>query len=205
MSTLIIGISGAARAGKNTVAEHIVAKYGALGVRQYALADALKEEIFDFLQDFNFAAQYNFVPEAGLPLIDATHVFSSREKVDFVDSVKPYLRSLLQTWGTEYRRARDESYWIDRLLERIVKEGPRVALITDVRFANELAVCHAAIKVEKIGQVEDAAVASHTSEREWRAYDFGPNVVRAAEGDLATLQRESERVFEDIIRRFRVH
>lgn len=204
MSTLIVGLCGAARSGKTTVAGYLVERYGSLGVRQFALADALKVELFDFFQSYNMAADRAFLPETGLPLIPYDRVFEDSVKISFIDENKERLRSWLQEWGTSYRRAQNPDYWIDRVLERIAEESPRVALLTDVRFLNELAICHVAVKVEKLGQREDAAVAAHVSEQEWRVWNFRENVVRAGEGDLRTLRAEAERVFEGIVKGFRV-
>lgn len=53
----------------------------------------------------------------------------------------PLMRSLLQQWGTEYRREQEPDYWITRLQARLsriaaAKVSPRI-VITDVRFPNE--------------------------------------------------------------------
>ena len=61
---------------------------------------------------------------------------------------KPYtseIRSLLQWWGTEYRRAQDTNYWVNYGMEQLetLKFGytdvPSLLVVfTDVRFANEV-------------------------------------------------------------------
>lgn len=45
----------------------------------------------------------------------------------------------LQWWGTEYRRAQNPDYWVDKLAERISHNSSenQVFVITDVRFENE--------------------------------------------------------------------
>lgn len=43
---------------------------------------------------------------------------------------------LLQWWGTEYRRAQNPNYWVDKLCESIPGTLD-VVMITDVRFPNE--------------------------------------------------------------------
>jgi len=222
MSTFIIGISGSAGAGKNTVADHIIAKYGrktlpvplapddlrwGMDVRQYALADALKIETYDLLAAADFYSYRSGFLVSNRPQPRWNEARTDAEKIAWVNANKNDLRKMLQLGGTEWRRAQEPDYWVNRLLERIAEDSPQIAVITDVRFENELAICHAAVKVEQIGQigqVEDPAVASHVSEREWRKHDFRDNVIRAAKGDLETLQRESERVFEQILTRFHV-
>jgi hypothetical protein len=215
--TFVLALCGAAGAGKNTVADHLVATYGRLGgakvpkndgpmdLRQYALATELKLEVYNWLEAAEAmcaAGKKLNVPGGVWPSYKAGR--SDAQKIEWINENKNHLRSVLQIWGTQYRRAQDDSYWVDRLLERIAEDSPQIAVITDVRFSNELAICHAAVKVEQIGQVEDPAVASHVSEREWRQYDFDCHVIRAKKGDLATLYRESERVFEYILERFHV-
>ncbi len=74
---------------------------------------------------------------------------------DMSDPLCPYgkQRTLLQWWGTEYRRSVDEDYWVNKLKERLVKEQPEIALITDMRFPNELRFVQEygdAVKVERV-------------------------------------------------------
>lgn len=53
---------------------------------------------------------------------------------------------MLQIWGTNFRRARDENYWVERVDERIQyliqlhkdSEDDLIILIPDMRFENEL-------------------------------------------------------------------
>ena len=57
----------------------------------------------------------------------------------FVNDNKPRFRTILQWWGTEFRRDLcHKNYWLDRLKEKVnqLHEGT-VVFITDVRFTNE--------------------------------------------------------------------
>jgi hypothetical protein len=47
-------------------------------------------------------------------------------------------RTLLQWWGTEFRRSVNPDYWVNKVAQRIAEEKPEIALITDVRFMNEV-------------------------------------------------------------------
>jgi hypothetical protein len=47
-------------------------------------------------------------------------------------------RSLLQFWGAEYRRAETPDYWVRKLANTIELEKPQIALISDLRFENEM-------------------------------------------------------------------
>jgi hypothetical protein len=207
--TFILGLCGNAESGKTTVAEHLVAKYGeSCGVVAMALADSLKIEVYDWLATLGFywanTEMFNVLDPYAVPTPAWALRPTDAEKIAWINLNKPLLREILQKHGTELRRNFDDAYWTDRLLERVAEDGPAVAVIPDVRFSNEIDVCHAVAKVEMIGQVEDEKVAAHVSEREWRRHDFGPNVIRALPGDLVTLKRESEKVFERIVSRFHV-
>ncbi|WP_460874805.1 deoxynucleotide monophosphate kinase family protein [Paralcaligenes ginsengisoli] len=49
-------------------------------------------------------------------------------------------REIMRWWGTEYRRAKHPTYWLDKANESIdaaARRGFRRIVITDVRFANE--------------------------------------------------------------------
>jgi len=199
-----LGLSGDVGAGKDTVAAHLIARYPNLGIQRFALADPLKVEIYDLLAAADFYSFRSGFLTSDRPQPRWNEARTDAEKIAWVNKFKKELRKMCQIHGTEFRRALDPEYWIDRLLENVAEAGPKIAAVPDIRFLNEIAICHAAIKVEMIGQVEDSAVASHVSEREWRKHDFRDNVVRAAKGDLATLYRESERVFEQILTRFHV-
>lgn len=56
-------------------------------------------------------------------------------------------RTLLQFWGTQLRRSVNQDYWVNKVAQRIAEEKPEVALITDVRFPNEVNFC------QKYGEV----------------------------------------------------
>ena len=140
---LVIGFGYKARRGKDTVCREIAERRGArLKVRQYAFADALRSEIHAALFDVwaqqhrdraydPFAAMILLCEWAGVPYdINAA-----------ADPVYPYgkQRALYQWWGTEYRRNQfGQDYWLRRLDESIQRDRPDVALISDVRFPNEL-------------------------------------------------------------------
>ncbi|MDA8151502.1 MAG: hypothetical protein M0003_02105, partial [Acidithiobacillus sp.] len=52
-------------------------------------------------------------------------------------STIPYSpRQILQWWGTDYRRAQRETYWIDKVRDRLLSD-PGHWVVTDVRFQNE--------------------------------------------------------------------
>jgi len=218
--TLIIGVAGAARAGKNTVAEHIVETYGRLNgrkvtenvpwdVRQYALADSLKTEVYDWLEAFHAGTTREFLVNSTYPHpepLDAVKFgWGIAEKASWIDNHKDKLRTVLQRWGTEYRRAQNPEYWIDRVIERIAEEGPRIAVISDIRLDNEPGICHVTINVQRYGDsgIDDVRVGQHISETALKGYRFD-YVIGAPAGDTNSLKLQAERVFEEILERFRV-
>ena len=61
--------------------------------------------------------------------------------VEHINKNKEKFRTILQWWGTEWRRMEDKDYWIRKLeskLGEIMRDGKvEVVIITDVRFLNE--------------------------------------------------------------------
>lgn len=152
----IIGISGKAQHGKDTVATILAEEYG---YRRFAFADALKRIAYD--TD---------------PMIDAIH--SMQWLVDQMgwDEAKkiPEVRSYLQRLGAAARNNLDKGVWIRaamRGVDDFVKDGGK-AVITDMRYQNE----HAALfkrgafllRVERPGLVDG----THLSETDLDDSEF---------------------------------
>lgn len=159
---LLIGFGHRARQGKNTAAQAVLESLPLeTDVHLYAFSDALKKEVrtacakmggqFELIQEWKAAG---LLPE-------------------WVHFEEPKPRSLLQWWGTDYRRAKDPLYWVKRLRQKLEDHAPDVALITDVRFPNEADFIHSiggvVVKVTKIG-APDVNVHEHPSEAELDAY-----------------------------------
>ena len=114
----LIGVSGFARSGKDTLyqrSKNLLEKEGKKAYR-FAFADALKEECDQFLKD-----------NVGIS------AFTEDTKE------KELIRSFLVTYGTEIRRKLDENCWIKKITQPIIdklNEGYFV-FVTDVRFKNE--------------------------------------------------------------------
>jgi hypothetical protein len=47
-------------------------------------------------------------------------------------------RVFLQWYGTEFRRSVNQDYWVNQVAEQIKEDQPDVALISDLRFMNEM-------------------------------------------------------------------
>jgi len=142
--TTVIGLGYRAGSGKDTAAAEIIAQRR-YDIRRYAFADALKREVN--AEAIRAGGMLNL-----LTLASRRFVLCDGYYKDFPDWVvyDPYApmddpmcplgkqRTLLQWWGAEYRRAQDPNYWVKRLAESIAKDNPKVALITDLRFPNEM-------------------------------------------------------------------
>tara|TARA_A200000159_G_C7173733_1_gene276533 strand:+ start:151 stop:696 length:546 start_codon:yes stop_codon:yes gene_type:complete len=111
----IIGITGVARVGKDTLFKCISDINSNIRVRRAAFADELKNECDDFLRkNINISA------------------FTER------DEEKSIIRPFLVTYGTHVRRKLDKNCWIKKLNEKInASEESESFIITDVRFENE--------------------------------------------------------------------
>jgi hypothetical protein len=152
----VIGFGHRARQGKNTAAQAVLSACPLeTQVRMYAFADALRSEVRTACA--KFGGQFALISawkEAGLI-------------PEWVHFEEPKPRSLLQWWGTEYRRGKDPDYWVKRLAKTLEDHHPEIALITDVRFPNEVEAIHSwggvYVKVVNTGQV-DMEVHEHPSE-----------------------------------------
>jgi len=118
----VVGLTGYAGSGKDYVCDTLKGNYEAVRV---AFADGVRLEIEETL----------LARSPGQRGLEALWH-------------KPYpdeIRRLLQWWGTEYRRAEDENYWVKKGIERIedVYEFYDLVVVTDVRFGNEADAIHA--------------------------------------------------------------
>ena len=119
---VIIGISGAAGAGKSFLAQHLAQTYG---FRRFAFADPLKDMLRVILADFGFAPQ------------QMTRWIEGDWKEDPCPALYGQsCRHALQTLGTEWGREMvHKNLWTGLLMARIA-ECPLV-VVDDVRMDNE--------------------------------------------------------------------
>jgi hypothetical protein len=155
---MIIGLSGYARSGKDTVAEHLVLNHGFI---QKSFAVPMKE------------AMYILNP---IVSNDSVGVFRYRGLVDAygLDKVKedyPEVRRLLQVFGTEVGRDMfGLNFWVDLVLKDL-KSGNTV--ISDVRFKNEAdSIKSAGGQVWRINRNGVGPVTDHSSETDLDDYKF---------------------------------
>lgn len=158
---MLLGLSGYARAGKDTAANVLV---GALGFERVAFADVLREAVYTLnpyvapWQDLQ-----SLVNEGGWEALkDPSCPKDTREEV----------RRLLQVMGTEVgRRMFGEDIWVDTLFSRLDPEKDYV--ISDCRFPNEAAKVKSnhgyVIRINRMGT---EPINGHASETALDGYVF---------------------------------
>lgn len=150
MNARIIGLVGFAGSGKDSVAKNWIDQ---AGFRQVSFARALYQEVseafdvsIEWLQNRDNKEKPSFLmtlsrcgdKEFAHAIMDIAREENPR-LLWTVEMNKPRSpREILQWWGTEYRRAQDQTYWINKTAATIrsLDEFPLVA--TDVRFENEI-------------------------------------------------------------------
>ena len=151
---MIIGLSGYAQSGKDTLAKILVDDYGYTRV---AFADKIRE----FLYEVN-------------PMVGCSPSGYLQELVNLVgwDAAKqePQVRRLLQDLGVGARKVFDEQFWITQALAGYYPEDKVV--VTDVRFMNEAKRIKAypGAQVWRIKRNGVEAVNAHVSETELDGY-----------------------------------
>jgi len=114
MSVLYIGIAGVARSGKDSIAleiENLIKFYKGKTIYRTSLAQPLKEDCKDFIQQY-----------LGL------NVFTdnNEEKATF--------REFLVWYGKVKRQQTEGKYWTNLLDERVAKFQPDVCIVPDIRY-----------------------------------------------------------------------
>lgn len=138
----LIGLVGAAGAGKDSTAD--VLRH--LGYSSVAFADRVRAEI---LGAFGCAHAGDFADRMRKERASTWLAIAHCDDSDFVrwatarglDMFEPRSpRWLMQQWGTEYRRAQDEAYWLRPVHDWVIRcrsMGHERLVVTDVRMLNE--------------------------------------------------------------------
>jgi len=153
---MIIGLTGYAQSGKDTVAKILVENYGFIRI---AFADRIRDLVFEMNPMIdNIAGEPRFLRDF------ITHY-------GWEDAKKSaHIRRILQTTGVGARKVFGEDFWIEQGMRQV--DGENNYVFTDVRFINE---------AESIKMFEDSqiwrikrlgveAVNSHISEHEMDGY-----------------------------------
>lgn len=216
IKSFVLGFGHRARSGKDTAVAAIIKHRNQaltrnengvwdnpMDVRSYSFARPLKEEV-------NKAAEaaggmqllfepMEFIQENGNAVTLPSWVtYDPNPPMDDPYCPLGKQRTLLQWWGTEFRRSVNTEYWIDRMADLIAKEAPDAALLTDVRFPNELEFARkygAAIRVDRPG-LEPLAVA-HASELSLAGLeDWHWDMVLKNDGTLEEFQKKAVDAFD---------
>lgn len=179
---MLIGLSGYARSGKDTVAEYLVKNYG---FTRMAFADPMKEALY------RLDPQITFGGMAGLSLAWAV----DKSGWEVVKDEAPEVRGLLQRMGTEVgRNMFGEDFWVDYAIGQSWKNDNVV--FSDVRFRNE------ASAVQKnwgqnwrVNRPGTLAANAHISETEMDGYKEFDTVIHN-DGSLEELYAQVDKIME---------
>lgn len=231
-SPILVGFGCKARHGKDTCVEHLVSKYSdQYDIRRYAFADVLKAEFYDVLlngghpywnhiasqRPLGLECNWLRLPHPGLMQTEVrkqiAEEFGMRrvsptlnQKVEYINLHKVELGKHLQYYGTDFIRAKQPFYWVDKLAAQVREDKPQVALIADMRFPNE-ALCIKAsggytVKVQRwkdgVLWTDPTRDATHISETAMdnTLCDF---MIDVEDGHLDELRADAEQVFEAVL------
>ena len=170
---MIIGLSGYAQSGKNTVADILVDHHGFI---QLAFADAIRE----FVYEIN-------------PMVACSPTGYLQDLVNLKgwDEAKqePQVRRLLQSTGLAGRNMIDEYLWVALTLSQIKDPQEGKYVITDVRFPNEAAALTSqGGQIWRIERPGVDAVNDHVSETALDAWIFDETILN--DGTIEDLKKK---------------
>lgn len=184
---LLIGIGHKARQGKDAAAAALL-QHAPIDrpAKIYKFADALRKEVMTAIRVMGGDAA--LIEGMGCPAWVK------------VESGKP--RTILQWWGTDFRRSQDPQYWVKKLRRTLDTEQPDLAVISDVRMLNEAEFIHAAggylVKCVRTTP-PDILVHPHPSENEldgYKGWDF-----QIAAATLPDLRKQAAAIYQKIVGR----
>lgn len=151
---VIIGLSGYASSGKDTVAEHLVNEHR---FERVAFADPIREILLAMNPIVHDVRLKELVDEYGWDLAKQ----------------RPEVRHYLQVLGYSARVNIDQEVWIRAAFRKFSRDIYAKYVITDVRFINEaVAIKQLNGKIWRIERPDVTAVNGHVSEWEMDAYKF---------------------------------
>lgn len=156
---MIIGLSGYARSGKDTVAARLVAEHGFV---RLAFADPMRE------------ALYRLNPKIDLADMQGVYLSQAVDQLGWegVKESSTDVRELLQRFGTEVVRTMfGDNFWVDYTMH--LAEAHEFVVVSDVRFKNEAdAIRAAGGAVWRIDRPGTGAANGHSSENDLDGYEF---------------------------------
>lgn len=161
----VLGLSGYARTGKDTVANILVEKYG---YTRMSFADPMRNALYA-LNPIVGLAHSEYVEEQ----VDLRYVVDTVGWDSYKESLwGDEMRALMQRFGTEVGREQfGENFWIDQAMHRI-PDGAK-AVFADTRFQNEAkAIRELGGSIWRIERNGIGPVNSHISEVDLDNYPF---------------------------------
>lgn len=184
METRIIGLSGRKQSGKNTAAEMLrdiaVERDGSITVGLYSFADKLKAICADL---FSIRPECLNGTDGGKNQIQEHLLWENMPGSSLVGPMTA--RQFMQAFGTGVMRKIYEPIWVSSCLGRIRSDGPDLAIITDVRFPNEVGAIEGA-GGEILRLSRRASEDLHSSESALDEYSFTHRINNDS-GDLNRL------------------
>ncbi len=167
---MIIGISGYARSGKDTVAQVLVDEFGFTRV---AFADKLRDFLYTLdpiiLWDYNFDPMSPYPNHIPLKYIIDTWGWDGYKETGWARHIRKYLQRL----GTECgRELIDDNIWVNAAfnIDNIDSEN---LVVTDVRFLNEAdAIKRRGGEIWRISRSDVGPINDHISETGLDGYEF---------------------------------
>jgi hypothetical protein len=179
----VILLCGPVGSGKDSVAKHMIQKYGFV---KGSFARPLKQLC---------AEQFGW---------DLAQLDDLDYKEEFVPELNATRRQILQRVGTEWFRAVDPQHWTKKAVESIREQlagSARGVVVSDLRFVNEAATVRAAfadrlvlvIAVTREDGHAATSGAGHSSELEWTQVDANAEI-SAPFGQLPLLYERADQV-----------
>ncbi|CAB4123624.1 hypothetical protein UFOVP46_60 [uncultured Caudovirales phage] len=160
---MIIGLSGFARSGKDTVANYLVSNYGFTKV---SFADPMREALYRLDPKIEIADMH------GVSLAVAVDGLGWEQ----LKEESPDVRPLMQRMGTEVgRNMFGQNFWVEQAM-KLVAQHENVVL-ADVRFKNEAdAILESDGVLWRVSRPGFEAVNAHISERDLDDYHFTSHI-----------------------------
>lgn len=171
---MIIGLSGYAQSGKDTVAELLCLNYD---FKRIAFADAIRESVM----------RLNPMLGNGIRVADMVEDYGWD-----VAKANLEVRRLLQVLGTEVgRQILGETVWTDIVMQQIDDSPQQNWVVTDVRFPNEAnEIKSRSGFLIRVNRLNHSSVNNHKSERAMDNYMFDNVIINDG-----TLDDLSDNVF----------
>jgi len=172
---MIIGLSGYARSGKDTVAGMLM---GLHGYERVAFADKIRE----LLYEMDPLVMHNYMDFRLQDVIDSKGWETA--KTEF-----PEVRRLLQDLGVGARKLFGDTFWVDQVVGQFGNAWwgyDKNVVVTDVRFTNEAQdIKGKGGQIWRINRPGTEAINDHVSEHDLDGWDF--DVVIENDSDMPAL------------------